>query len=141
MTITRGIALEVTNEIKAAIDEIFTRRGLAAPKLKTTYGDNLYKLAIETTPEVRDASGINLKSKEAEHYTKFGYTDYAGGKCTKLTAALGTRFTSKGETFTFAGIAASRSKYPIVGINVDTNETMFFTTAAIGRINSAAGEE
>jgi len=140
-TITRGIALEVTNEIKAAIDEIFARRGFAAPTLKTTYGDSLYKLAIETTPEVLNESGINLKSKEAEYYTKFGYTDYDGGKYTKLTAPLGTQFTSRGETYAFAGIAASRSKYPVVGINVDTNQTTFFTAVIVGRVNSAGGGE
>ena len=140
-TITRGIALEVTNEIKAAIDEIFARRGFAAPKLKTTYGDSLYKLAIETTPEVLNESGINLKSKEALYYTRYGFTDYDGATPIKLTAPLGTRFTSKGETYAFAGIAASRSKYPIVGINVDTNQTTFFTAAIVGRVNSAGGEE
>lgn len=140
-TITRGVALEVTNEIKAAIDEIFARHGFAAPTLKTTYGDSLYKLAIETTPEVLNESGINLKSKEAVHYTRYGFTDYHGATPTRLTAQLGTRFTSKGETYAFAGIAASRSKYPVVGINVDTNQTTFFTSAIIGRINSAGGEE
>ena len=139
--ITRGIALEVTNEIKVAIDEIFARRGLAAPTLKTTYGDSLYKLTIETTPEVLNESGINLKSKEALYYTRYGFTDYHGAIPTNLTAPLGTRFTSKGETYAFAGIAASRSKYPVVGINVDTNQTTFFTSAIIGRINSAGGEE
>lgn len=140
-TITRGVALEVTNEIKAAIDEIFARHGFAAPTLKTTYGDSLYKLAIETTPEVLNESGINLKSKEALYYTRFGFTDYHGAIPTNLTAPLGTRFTSRGETYAFAGIAASRSKYPVVGINVDTNQTTFFTSAIIGRINSAGGEE
>lgn len=140
-TITRGVALEVTNEIKAAIDEIFARRGFAAPTLKTTYGDSLYKLAIETTPEVLNESGINLKSKEALHYTRYGFTDYDGATPINLTAPLGTRFTSKGETYAFAGIAASRSKYPIVGINVDTNQTTFFTAAIVGRINDAARGE
>ena len=140
-TITRGVAIEVTNEIKAAIDEIFARRGFAAPTLKTTYGDSLYKLAIETTPEVLNESGINLKSKEALHYTRYGFTDYDGATPINLTAPLGTRFTSKGETYAFAGIAASRSKYPIVGINVDTNQTTFFTAAIVGRINDAASGE
>lgn len=140
-TITRGVALEVTNEIKAAVDEIFARRGLAAPKLKTTYGDSLYKLAIETTPEVLNESGVNLKSKEADYYTKFGFSDYCNGKSVTLTAPLGTQFESRGETYVFAGIAASRSKYPIVGVNIETNQTTFFTTALIDRINSAIGEE
>jgi hypothetical protein len=139
--ITRGIALDVTNEIKAAIDGIFARRGFASPTLKTTYGDNLYKLAIETTPDVRNESGINLKSKEALYYTRYGFTDYDGATPRKLTAPLGTWFVSKGENYTFAGIAASRSKYPIVGINLDTNETTFFTAAIVGRINDAASGE
>lgn len=137
-TITRGTAARITEEIKAATAEILSNHGLAVPKCKTTYGDSSYKIVLETTLEVRGEGGVNLMSEEAVHYTRYGFPDKEGNE---LVAPLGTRFTSKGETYVFAGIAASRSKYPIVGVNVDTNETTFFTTVVIGRINSAGGEE
>lgn len=140
-TIEKTIALEITKEIKEAVNEIFKKHGMAEPKAKTVYGD-VYRLTLETAPLALDSSGvINLMSAEAQYYYRYGFSEYFGtSELRKLTAPLGTQFRNRGETYAFGGIAAKRKKYPIVGINIDTKETMLFTTSMIPVINAAAGE-
>ena len=136
-TVERDKASEITAEIKAAIEDIFRKHGMAEPTCRTGYGD-VYQLKIESSPVELGAGGVNLKSQEAQYYTKFGFGDVVSGKAVTLTAPLGTTFESRGETYVFGGIAAKRRKYPIVGINVDTGTTTLFTTVLIERLNAAA---
>ena len=137
--IEKNKALEITNEIKAAIDSIFKAHGMAAPQCKTTYGD-FYKITIQASPLEVGPGGINLKSEEAQYYSRFGYSVYRGaGDVVTLTAPLGTEFRSgKGESYIFAGIAAKRRKYPIVGVHATTGETILFSDHVIERINASA---
>ena len=86
MEVTKELAVQVSAEIKKAVEEILAKHGLAEPKVKTTYGD-IYKLVIESSVEAKDASGVNTKSAEAIYYTRFGYTAYdAAFKATELVA-------------------------------------------------------
>lgn len=140
-TIEKNEALEITNEIKAAINDIFKKHGMDAPQCKTTYGD-FYRITIQASPLEAGPGGINLKSQEAQYYTRFGYSVYRGaGDTVTLTAPLGTEFRSdKGEPYLFAGIAAKRRKFPIVAVHAVTGETILFTDHAIARINAAAAK-
>lgn len=148
MEITKQKALKVTEEIKSAVEKILAENGLAAPKVKTTYGD-LYKLVIETSVEEKDASGVNLKSAEAIYFTKFGFTAYTLGGNVALTAPLGTVFSTtvkgsaKPKKYIFAGIASSRPKFPILTLEVGEDgkpngKTMFFTESVVPKINASA---
>jgi hypothetical protein len=47
-------------------------------------------------------------------------------------------FSVKGEEFAFAGIAASRRKYPIYAKNIETGAYIFYTEMVIPTINAAA---
>jgi hypothetical protein len=149
MEVTKEQALKITNEIRSAVEKILAENGLAAPKIKTSYGD-IYKLVVETSVEEKDASGVNIKSPEAIYYTRFGYTVYhVGGATVSLTAPLGTAFSTavKGSSapknYIFAGIAASRQKFPIVALEVGKDgkpngKTMFFTESVVPKINASA---
>jgi len=139
-TIEKNKAIDITNEIKAAIDSIFKAHGMDTPQCKTTYGD-FYKITIQASPLEAGPGGINLKSQEAQYYTRFGFSVYRAGDTVTLTAPLGTEFRNdKGEPYLFAGIAAKRTKYPIVAIHAVTGETILFTDHAIARINAAAAK-
>lgn len=136
MTISKKQAEAVINELSPIIKEILERHGLD-PKFAWKYGDwfqlTLKASAVETGP-----NGVNLGSPEAQYFTRFGYTVYALGTSTKLDAPLGTLFESRGVTYAFAGIAAKRSKYPIVGRNIADGSITFFTEALITKLNQAA---
>lgn len=136
MTISKTKAEAVINELSPIIKEILERHGLD-PKFAWKYGDwfqlTLKASAVETGP-----NGVNLGSPEAQYFTRFGFTAYMLGTSTKLDAPLGTLFESRGVTYAFAGIAAKRSKYPIVGRNIVDGSITFFTDVIVSRINQAA---
>jgi hypothetical protein len=137
MEVTKEQAVSVTAEIQEAVNAILAKHGLTGPKIKTTYGD-FYKFTLEAFVKNEGDNGINLSSKEATYFKKFGYTAYdAQYNSTELIAPLGTIFTNKGVQYAFGGIAATRKKYPIVGINTTNGTTMLFTDAMVAIINKA----
>jgi hypothetical protein len=138
MEVTKELAVQVSAEIKKAVEEILAKHGLAEPKVKTTYGD-IYKLVIESSVEAKDASGVNTKSAEAIYYTRFGYTAYdAAFKATELVAPLGTKFTTGGVEYAFAGINSKKPKFSISAIRVADGRTIAMTDVVVPLINSSA---
>lgn len=136
MTISKTKAQALIDELSPVIKEILERHGMD-PKFAWKYGD-WFELKLTASAVEEGANGVNLGSPEAQYFTKYGFTVHALGTSTKLTAPLGTLFESRGETYAFAGIAAKRSKYPIVGRNIADGTTTFFTEAAVSKINYAA---
>jgi len=132
--IDKHTAIEIADELRTAAAEIYARYGLATPKIKTTYGSVL-RISVESTKLERGEGGVNLQSEEAQYYTRYGFNTLSGEK---LTAPLGTRFSSSGKDYVFAGIAARRRKFPISCLDAVTLETILFTESAISKINSAA---
>ena len=125
MEVSRELCRQLTDEIKVVVEEVLKKHGLSAPKTRSTYGE-WYKVSFESTLETLDENGINLTSKEALAYNKL-HTLFG------LPAGLlGTKFVAKtkqGEdSFTFIGIAASRSKFPFVGRD-DEGNVLLFTEA------------
>lgn len=135
--IDKYTAIEIAEELKAAATEIYTRYGLTAPKIKTTYG-SILRISLESTKLERGEGGVNLQSEEAQYYTRFGFNTLSGEK---LTAPLGTRFSSSGKDYVFAGIAARRRKFPIYCLHATTLEPILFTESAVSKINAAAMTE
>ena len=135
--IDKNTAIEIAEELKAAATEIYARYGLTTPTIKTTYGAVL-RISLEGTKLERGEGGVNLQSQEAQYYTRFGFISLSG---VKLTAPLGTRFSSSGKDYVFAGIAARRRKFPIHCLDAATLEPILFTEAAISKINAAAMTE
>jgi hypothetical protein len=126
MEVSRELCRKVTEELKDAVNEVLKRNGLATPpRVRSTYGE-WYKVSFEAALETLDDNGVNLTSKEAIAYNKL-HTLYG------LPAGLlGTKFiaqSKKGEdSFTFIGIASSRSKFPFVGRD-DAGNVLLFTAA------------
>lgn len=135
--IDKKLAAKVLEELKAAANDIFAANGLSEANVRASYGDSL-KITLEACENAVDESGINMKSKEAMYYSRFGFTSFAGASPKKLVAPLGTKFTSRGREFIFAGIAASRKKYPVYCIELETNEVRLFSDAVVDVINRAA---
>lgn len=138
MEVTKEQAVSITAEIKTAVDAILAKHGLSDPKVKSNYGD-YYRFTLEACAKNEGDNGVNLSSKEATYFTKFGYTAYdEKWVATELVAPLGTLFTVKGVEYAFGGIASSRKKYPIVGISTADGRTMLFTDAVVAKINASA---
>lgn len=129
MTISKEKLQEIVAELKPFIEETLKRHGLDDPKMQWKYGSMLeLKLSAATLEE--GPGGINLGSQEAQYYSRFGFMG--------LHAELGTKFSTKDGDFVFAGIAASRRKFPIYAKNSLTGTYHFFTEMAIPVINAAA---
>ena len=118
MNITKEEAREITKDIQEAVAAIFYARDMAVPKVKTTYGD-VYKVSFESSPLALNDAGVNVASPEASAYERF-HDSYG------LPAGLlGKKFESRGETYTFAGLATRRPKYPIVALKSNGDITFF----------------
>lgn len=121
--IDRQTAVTVAKEVEAAVAAVFAGHGLAAPKVKTSYGDIL-RLTIETSVKTEGDNGVNTTSKEAIAYKVMGSL-YGLPE-----DALGVVFTSGGKRYVFTGIATNRPKYPICGTGEDGRSYKFTETTA-----------
>jgi len=138
MTVSKETAVKVSREIEKAIASILKENGLAAPKIKTAYGD-IYRLTIETTVDATDENGINANSAEAVYYKRFGYTAYdAAHKGIELVAPLGTEFSVKGISYKFVGINSKRPKYSIAAMRISDGVVTGFADGVVPLINSSA---
>ena len=119
MQVSRALAEQITDELEKAAMAIFAKHGLERGKVSTKYGE-LYSLKIEAQAVEVGPNGINLASVEARDYTRFGKMyDLPEG-------LLGKTFSFNGTEYAFAGIATSRSKYPIYVRNMSTGKYSFF---------------
>lgn len=142
MEVTKQQAVNITAEIQEAVNAIIAKHGLSGPKVKTSYGD-YYKFTLEAFAKNEGVNGVNMSSKEATYFTKFGFTAYDEKfNATELVAPLGTKFSGGKpiKEYVFAGIASTRKKYPIAAIDLATGATVFFPEAIAGHINKAAGK-
>jgi hypothetical protein len=133
MTISKSQCELLIEELKPVINEIMARHNMDA-KFNWKYGA-LFELKMTATSMTKGPNGVNLDSVEAQYFTKFGFSDFAGRT---LNAPLGTLFESRGETYAFAGIAAKRRKYPIVGLNIIDGTMTLFTDMLVSKLNEKA---
>lgn len=140
MEVTKQQAISLSAEIKEAVDAILAKHGLSGQKVKTAYGE-YYKFSLEAFAKNEGVNGVNLSSKEATYFTKFGYTAYTVDyrNSTELVAPLGTKFSggTPAKEYVFAGISPTRRKYPIAAIDVATGATVFFPDTMVAIINRA----
>ena len=128
MAVTKAQATLISNEIQAAVEAILGKHGMATGKVRTTYGD-VFAFKVEANPLVKGENGVNLESVEAKAYERFG-SSYGLNE-----GLLGKKFVSKGRDFAFAGISTSRSKYPIMALNLLEDKVYFFTRDIVSSIN------
>lgn len=139
-TITKEKAQAVSTEIKQAVEEILTRHNMNLSQIRTGHGE-WFEFKVTATAIDLGLNGVNMATKEAQYYQRFGWTVYGHGpdfKSEELIAPLGTMFTSQGKTYLFAGCAPSRKKYPIVATEVGKTEPIYFTETVVAKINKAA---
>ena len=130
---------QVSQEIEAAIMDIFAKYDLKVTKRASKYGDN-YEFKIVAEALMISEDGINLASPDVVYYNRFGYTAYLGianRDIVQLTAPIGTKFESNGKTFAFAGVR-SRGKNKILAVEQESKKTFIFADAMISRINAKA---
>lgn len=145
MNINKETANAVATEIDAAVRDILAKHGLQAGKTTIGCGE-WFDYKIVATALTLGENGVNLTSKEATYYTKFGYTAYAGEDDftgIELTAPLGTRF-SGGQPlkdYAFAGVDTKKRKNPIMALDLSTGKTVYFADAIVKRVNLAAEQQ
>lgn len=127
--VSKATAKAIFDELVPIIEETLSRHGLAMPKIKTKYGVE-FEMKISSSSLEEGVHGINLGSREVAYYKAFGHPG--------LNAPIGTVFTHKGEEYAFAGIAASRRKFPIYAKNLHSGLFHFFPDGIIPAINAAA---
>jgi hypothetical protein len=138
MSVSKELAVEVAAEIKKAVEAILASHGMAKPKVKTTFGD-IFKFTIESSVEQKDPSGVNINSAEAVYYTRFGHVVYDDDfKATELVAPLGTKFTSGGVEYAFAGINSRKPKFSISVVRVSDGATLGMTDTVVPLLNRTA---
>jgi hypothetical protein len=128
---------EVSREIDAAISFIFEKHNLKVTKRASKYGDN-YEFKIVAEAQMISEDGINLASPDVIYYNRFGYTAYLGianRDIVQLKAPIGTKFSSGGKTFAFAGVR-SRGKNKILGVCQETKKTFIFADTIINYLNT-----
>lgn len=119
MEVDKKKALVVSEEIYDAVDAIFARHGMARAKSRTKYGVS-YSITIDATPVTLGENGINESTVEAQSYKALH------GSYGLPAGLLGKKFSVNGTDYAFAGIATSRSKYPIYVKNLGTGGMSFF---------------
>lgn len=120
MEVDRKTALEITKELEAAANAIFAKHGLERKKLNTKYGES-YSLTISAEKVSLGENGVNFSSTEAKNYTMF-HSSYELPE-----GLLGKKFRVNGKEYAFAGIATSRSKYPMYCLDISSGTHSFFT--------------
>lgn len=130
MTVAKTTAIAIMDELESEINRVLEKHGLDKAKLKCKYGAH-FELKIESATLELGENGVNLQSPEAQYYSRFGHMG--------LHAPLGTKFTHKGTSFVFIGIAPSRRKFPIAVRNLDEGHNSFFPEGIVPIINAAAG--
>lgn len=137
---------QVSQEIEAAIMDIFAKYDLKVTKRASKYGDN-YEFKIVAEALMISEDGINLASPDVVYYNRFGhegapiYKTQDDGKVLvsyeKLVAPIGTKFESGGKTYAFAGVR-SRGKNKILAVEQESKKTFIFADAMIKFINAKA---
>lgn len=119
--VTKQQSRAITEEISEAISAILSKHGLAAPEIKTTYGD-YYQLKIKSTPLAEGPNGVNLNSPEAQAYLRDAeWNDALDPK------ALGRKFTVQGGEFIFSGSLVRGQKYVYAATKVSDGKSYRFT--------------
>jgi len=134
MNVTREMIQELRTEVAAAVAEIYARHGLTQPTIKSVYGPSA-KLTLEAQLETLGEGGVNLTSREADEYERYGET-------MGLTAgALGKEFTYGGKRYVFTGINLGRPKFPLCAREVGGKQGQFkLGRTAVEAVNAAVGK-
>jgi hypothetical protein len=139
MSVSKETANAVAKELQTVITEVLAKHGLSAPKVSIGYGE-WFDMKIVSSALTLGPNGVNLTSKEATYYTKFGHTYYKSEgdfEGTELKAPLGMLF-GPDMKYAFAGIDSKKRKNPIVALDTTTGKIVFFEESIVTRLNFEA---
>ncbi len=136
MNISKETGQAVAKEMDAAMRDILAKHGLQVGKVSTGHGE-WFEFKVTAVAVSLGDNGVNLSSKEATYYSKFGYTAYDEDfTATQLTAPLGTLFYNG--NYAFAGIDSKKKKNTIVAIRIADGKTVLFPDGVVALINDSA---
>lgn len=128
---TKQDAVELANDVRAAVAEILASRGYAQPTMKVVYGDS-FKITFETTTVDLGDNGVNLASREAANYKDLA--DYPTAIFGKLDPdAIGKVYKWQGRDVVFLGYNPRAKKYPFVIRELDSG-AMFKASEQFSRL-------
>jgi hypothetical protein len=125
--IPRAKARAITAELKGAVEEVFAKHGLQAPKIHTTYGD-VYRVKLEAVPLAEGPNGVNLNSKEAKAFLAWP-EEYGLTK-----EHLGGIWSYGAQEYVFQGVSTRAPKRPLVFKRVSDGQEVRATTNAAAQI-------
>lgn len=149
--VSKAESQAISDEIKEAVLAILAKHNLKVESIKTGYGDN-YLFKIEAGKPKIGNNGVDLNSKDATYFLRFGYTTFGTGNWKPVETDLGTKYLSDGikleaelgqefqygkDTYFFAGVNP-RKKLPIVAISKTTGKFYALADSAVSMINEAA---
>lgn len=145
MTVDRGTAIAVTNEIDELIAAVFEKHGLRCEPSKTKYGHD-YVFTVTATRVLLDENGIDRGTPHASAWLTLGEYEirklYGYDKDMPFTPgqALGVVFESRGQRFRFEGMNPRGRTYPLVAAEVVTGKRYKFPLAALRNIGRVLEE-
>jgi hypothetical protein len=104
-TVSREVAISITDELEAAAVRIFAKHGLEARPTSTKFGVD-YGFSIKGVRVVLNETGINVMSPEAQMFTKFA--EEVGLE----PSDLGKQFKKGNTVYAVAGL--KNSKNPLI---------------------------
>ena len=126
MTISKTLAVEITNEIDQAVKAILAKHNLQLLKQSTKYGDEFNYTVKAVAVDLND-SGVNVNSPEALNWIAVGNT--YGFKFP--LDVLGGIFVNAGKEYKFVGINLRKEKFPLSAIEVATGQSYGFPLKAL----------
>lgn len=129
MNIDRATAISVSDDLIAAINEVFDRHGLTAGQHKIKYGPYL-TFSIDASIDGPTKNGVNTSSKEALAWIRDGHM----WGIPSPVDALGETIVSAGKAYAFAGLRTRAPKRPLLFIEVDTGKQYVFGSATVSKL-------
>lgn len=126
MSVSKPLAIEITNEIEASVKAILAKHNLQLLKQSTKYG-NEYNYTVKAVAVTLSETGVNLNSPEAQNWlavgTSYGFKNPAD--------VLGGTFVNARKEYKFIGINLRKEKFPLSAIEVATGKQYGFPLKAL----------
>lgn len=138
--VSKEKAAAVSAEIKEAVEKILAKHELQIGQIRSGHGE-WFEFKVTAEAIQQGPNGVNLASKEATYYTKFGFTAYDDDyKATELVAPLGTIFKNGTKEYVFSGVNPQKRKFPIQARRTSDGEMVGLPEAIIPVINMAVAQ-
>ena len=126
MSVSKALAIEITNEIEESVKAILAKHNLQLLKQNTKYGEE-YNYTVKAVAVTLNESGVNLNSPEAHNWlavgSSYGFKNPAD--------VLGGIFVNARKEYKFVGINLRKEKFPLSAIEIATGKQYGFPLKAL----------